>query len=160
MNDMFKKILVPTDISENSRQAFRCAIDLAEKHNAEIYVLSVVNIGYLEEAGKIESNRFHLPHSYIENLMKERTRETDEFIKKNSENKKVLKIERYIRKGYPLTEIIGMAKEKEVDLIVMGCHGRTGLSHVLMGSVAEKVVRKAPCPVLTVKPKGYKSKAA
>jgi len=160
MNDMFKKILVPTDISRNSRAAFRCAVNLAEKHDAEIYVLSVVNIGYLEEAGKIESNRFHLPHSYVENLMKERTRETDEFIKKNSGDKKGLKIERHIRKGYPLTEIIGMAKEKDVDLIVMGSHGRTGLSHVLMGSVAEKVVRKASCPVLTVKPKLSESRAA
>ena len=51
----------------------------------------------------------------------------------------------------PFTEIIRFAKDKDIDLIVMGTHGHTGLAHVLLGSVAEKVVRKAPCPVLTVR---------
>ena len=52
-------------------------------------------------------------------------------------------------------EIIDYACENEIDLIVIGTHGRSGLMHVLMGSVAERIVRKAPCPVLTVKPEGH-----
>jgi nucleotide-binding universal stress UspA family protein len=54
--------------------------------------------------------------------------------------------------GEPAYEIVTYAKEKAVDLVVVGTHGRTGLTHALMGSVAERVVRKAPCPVLTVRP--------
>ena len=56
-----------------------------------------------------------------------------------------------VREGTPFYEIIQFAKENDIDLIVMGTHGHTGLAHLLMGSVAEKVVRKAPCPVLTVR---------
>ena len=60
-----------------------------------------------------------------------------------------------VRTGTPFVEIVRHAKENDVDLIVMGTHGRTGLVHALIGSVAEKVVRKAPCPVLTVRPEGH-----
>ena len=60
-----------------------------------------------------------------------------------------------VRTGVPFLEIIRYAKELEIDLIVLGTHGRTGLAHVLLGSVAERVVRKSPCPVLTVHPKGH-----
>jgi nucleotide-binding universal stress UspA family protein len=62
---------------------------------------------------------------------------------------------REIRIGVPFLEIIRYAKEQDIDLIVVGTHGRSGLSHVLLGSVAERVVRKAPCPVLTVHPEGH-----
>jgi nucleotide-binding universal stress UspA family protein len=58
---------------------------------------------------------------------------------------------RELRKGSPFLEIVRYAKDKNIDLIVLGTHGRSGLSHVLLGSVAERVVRKAPCPVLTVR---------
>jgi nucleotide-binding universal stress UspA family protein len=62
-----------------------------------------------------------------------------------------LKVEKEVREGTPFYEIIRCAKDKDIDLIVMGTHGRSGLVHVLLGSVTEKVVRKAPCPVLTVR---------
>jgi nucleotide-binding universal stress UspA family protein len=61
-------------------------------------------------------------------------------------------IVRVCRQGTPFLEIVRYAKEHEMDLIVLGTHGRSGLAHVLMGSVAERVVRKSPCPVLTVRP--------
>jgi nucleotide-binding universal stress UspA family protein len=62
-----------------------------------------------------------------------------------------LHVRREVREGTPFYEIIRFAREGDVDLIVMGTHGHTGLTHVLLGSVTEKVVRKAPCPVLTVR---------
>jgi nucleotide-binding universal stress UspA family protein len=62
---------------------------------------------------------------------------------------------REVRTGATFLEIIDYAKTQEIDLIVIGTHGRSGLMHVLMGSVAERVVQKAPCPVLTVKPEGH-----
>ena len=62
-----------------------------------------------------------------------------------------LKVHPEVLEGAPFAEIVRYAREKDVDLIVMGTHGHTGLAHVLVGSVTEKVVRKAPCPVLTVR---------
>ena len=62
------------------------------------------------------------------------------------------KVIRSTRTGPPFVEIIRYAKEHDVDLLIMGTHGRGGLAHMLLGSVAEKVVRKSPCPVLTVRP--------
>ena len=63
------------------------------------------------------------------------------------------RVETTILFGVPFVEIIKAARDKDIDLIVIGTHGRTGLAHMLIGSVAEKVVRKAPCPVLSVKSK-------
>ena len=65
------------------------------------------------------------------------------------------KVIHHVLDGHPLVEIVRYAREKSIDLIVIGTHGRTGLAHVLMGSVAENVVRKAACPVLTVRPSGH-----
>jgi nucleotide-binding universal stress UspA family protein len=59
-------------------------------------------------------------------------------------------------RGIPFAEIISIAKKNKVDMIVMGSHGRTGIAHILLGSVSEKVVRKAPCPVLIVRQSGHK----
>jgi nucleotide-binding universal stress UspA family protein len=64
-------------------------------------------------------------------------------------------IVRTARQGVPFLEILLYAKEQEIDLIVIGTHGRSGLAHVLLGSVTEKIVRKASCPVLTVRPEGH-----
>jgi len=67
-------------------------------------------------------------------------------------------VEATVIQGIPFAEIISTAKEKEIDMIVIGSHGRTGISHMMLGSVSEKVVRKAPCPVLTVRQPGHEFK--
>jgi nucleotide-binding universal stress UspA family protein len=61
---------------------------------------------------------------------------------------------RVIKTGIIFAEIIDYVKDQEIDLVIMGTHGRSGIEHILIGSVAEKVVRKSPCPVLTIRPKG------
>jgi nucleotide-binding universal stress UspA family protein len=69
----------------------------------------------------------------------------------NEDTKGRISVEAVVLQGVPFAEIIKASKEYDIDLIVLGTHGRTGLSHAIMGSVAEKVVRKSPCPVLTVR---------
>jgi nucleotide-binding universal stress UspA family protein len=89
----------------------------------------------------------------VEELVKQREAEDrkllDEFIP--PELKKGITVETIHRVGIPFMEIIKAAREKEADLIVIATHGKSGLSHILFGSVAEKVVRKAPCPVLSIR---------
>ena len=67
-----------------------------------------------------------------------------------------MKIEASVVQGIPFVRIIDIAKENKIDMIIMGSHGRTGIAHIMLGSVSEKVVRKAPCPVLIVKQSGHK----
>jgi nucleotide-binding universal stress UspA family protein len=83
-----------------------------------------------------------------------RLKEMQEFIDQEVSDPNV-KIEKIIRHGRPFIEILAVAREENVDLIVTATHGRGGLEHVLFGSVAEKVVRKAPCPVLSIRLPGH-----
>ena len=137
------RVLVPTDFSEHSKSAVRYGCELASKFGADLHLLHVVEqlpVMYSEGA-------IFTPETEAE-LLAEATNlldRTPEDIDVTS-----LKVTRATLQGHPLVEITRYAKENEIDLIVIGTHGRTGLVHMLLGSVAEKVVRKAPCPVLTV----------
>ena len=87
----------------------------------------------------------------VERNMEENAKaQLEKIVKENLKTKN--KVQIFIRKGLVDEEIIKFADEKKVDLIVMGTHGRTGIEYTLLGSIAEKIVRKAKCPVLTVKP--------
>lgn len=139
-----KKILVPTDFSPHSGEAMKYACTLAEKFGAELHLLHVVEL---------------LPVAYYEGAIftaesEEKMREAAEkLLHKQPEPpwKDSLKVVYEVRQGTPFHEVVGYAKDNNIDLVVMGTHGRTGLGHVLLGSVAERVVRKAPCAVLTVR---------
>lgn len=126
-----RRILVTTDFSHYSVAAFEYAFSLADIHNADVHVLHVAEAG---SSGQEEAARKCMQNFIVANV--------DEF----------QNVVRAVRTGVPHEEIARYAKECEVDLIVIATHGRTGLAHVLMGSVAEKVVRRAAVPVLTVKP--------
>lgn len=156
MTPLFKNILVPTDNSDNAGQAFEYAVNMAERYGSTLFVAHVINKKQLDYFYMFKSDT---PMSSVtsveEDIVKERKKETDAFIKKNLKNKKDVTIKRIVRKGRPSDEIIAAARENDVDLIIMGTHGRTNLSHVFMGSVADRVVRKVPCPVLTIKPKDF-----
>lgn len=161
MYTSLKKIMVPTDNSENSADAFKIALDFAEKHGASVHVLHVVHTSYLTEAHKHEPHLFlNYPHTYEKNLIEERKTKTDEFIKKHKGDRTGVTVEVEIREGDPVQEILRAAKEKGIDMIVIGTHGRKGLARAVMGSVTEKIVREASCPVLTVKRKEAAHKAA
>lgn len=145
-----KKILLPTDFSDNSNQALDYASALAQKFDAEIHLLHVLQdlIALIPEPGVAL-----IPGDFHEELKQSAEQSLKQVL--GSDSASGLSVVRATRDGTPFVEIIRYAKENDVDLIVMGTHGRSGLSHVLLGSVAERVVRKAPCPVLTVRQAGH-----
>lgn len=146
-----KNILVPTDFSNFSKYALDYAITIAQTFKASIILIHVTPEKEMDSIRQISP---YLEPGRIEELLKQREsgdrKQLDEFIP--PEMQKGIKTETIYRVGTPFLEIIRAAKEREVDLIVMATHGRSGLSHILFGSVAEKVVRKSTCPVLSIRP--------
>jgi universal stress protein A len=145
---MFKKIVCPVDFSEFTDEIVQYAVDIARKYDAELHLLHVIpNLNYFTP---YES--FLTPENLVaieSNIEKEVAGDFDKILKKIG-----FPVKTVIRTGVTFVEIIDYIREEKVDLVVMGTHGRSGLEHILIGSVAEKVVRKSPCPVLTVRPKG------
>lgn len=142
-----ERILVPTDFSEHSMQAIKYACEIADRFSAELHLLNVVQPVVLATpyAGAVPEEALYP----VPGAEKELAELTDPGFEK------LKAIERTVRMGTPFVEIVRHAKEHDIDLIVMGTHGRGVLMHALIGSVAERVVRKAPCPVLTVRPEGH-----
>ena len=136
-----KRILLCTDFSDYSAVATNYACALAEQFDAELHLLHVVR-----DIMSVEP----LPGSYLEDLEKEAIGSLTKVLDPKWE--KGRRVTLATRLGPPFLEIIRYAKAHEIDLIVIGTHGRSAMMHVLIGSVAERVVRKAPCPVLTVRP--------
>ena len=136
-------ILHPTDFSEYSDYAFRFACSLARDHGARVVVLHVAPP---PAAVPIDGMPVTAP---APGLYKEHLEQRLHEIRPSDPN---VPVEYRLEEGFPATEILRIANEIHADLIVLGTHGRTGLGRLLMGSVAEQVVRKATCPVLTVKP--------
>jgi nucleotide-binding universal stress UspA family protein len=134
-------ILVPTDFSDRALYAFHMASALARDHRAAMTVLHVRELPALPFAEFGAAPPPELP-SHAE-LM--------ERLAKFEPPDEHTSVEFVLADGEPGEEIVRVAKDRNCDLIVMGTHGRTGLSRLLMGSVAERVMRRAPCPVLTLK---------
>ncbi|QDT89120.1 universal stress protein [Gimesia algae] len=143
-----KKILIPTDFSETSQAATQYAVELAKKFGAQLHLLHVIEdpVVYMP---MFESYALP-PKEDFENFAKTRL---DNWIL--DEDKAGLEISTHWVHGNPFVDILKYSKREEIDLIVVGTHGRSFTAHLLLGSVAEKVVRKASCPVLTVRPKGH-----
>jgi nucleotide-binding universal stress UspA family protein len=146
-----EKILFPTDFSEHSKHAFTYALSFAKEYGATLCMMHVVeDVQYLANA-----YMFDVPMMpSFADMEQNRLKEMQEFIDREVADPD-FKIEKIIRHGRPFIEIIHVAKEENADLIVIATHGRGGLEHALFGSVAEKVVRKAPCPVLSIRLPGH-----
>jgi nucleotide-binding universal stress UspA family protein len=142
-----RHILVPTDFSKHSQNALTYAVAFAEKFGAELHLLYVVQDLSLFVPDPVAGGPPFPPP--VEQITAAVRTSLDRLIEENQLRRFPVHAE--VREGAPFQEIIVYAREKQIDLIVMGTHGRTGLAHVLMGSVTERVVRKAPCPVLTVR---------
>ena len=146
----FNKILAPTDFSDDSKLALTYAVTLAQKFSSEIILVHVdqplapVMVSELNPGLDVSTmNRIAEEGRLL--ALKELDGATAHLRESG------VKARGLMRVGAPFLEIIHAAQSESADLIVMGTHGRTGLAHVLMGSVAERVVNKAPCPVLTVR---------
>jgi nucleotide-binding universal stress UspA family protein len=155
-----KRILVPTDFSETSGAAVKYGVALARMFNAQLHLLHaevrhdlemiverqravealVAEMGPTSTAVGPDESAQHAAREMLETSV-------------TADDRTTLQVEYVLRPsgvGGAYVEIVRYAKERDIDLIVMGTHGRGFVAHMLMGSVAEKVVRKAPCPVLTI----------
>jgi nucleotide-binding universal stress UspA family protein len=141
------KILVPTDFSKYSEVALAYAAAFAEKFGAEIHLLHVVQDVGVFVPDLVTAAPPMVPS--VDQLTAAARSALERIVKENKLDR--FPVHLHVSQGTAFYEIIRMAREADADLIILGTHGRTGLKHVLMGSVAEKVVRKAPCPVLTVR---------
>lgn len=151
-----QQILHPTDFSPASREALNYALALAARFDARLHVLHVLPDASALAIGPAGFVPAGLPEIQ-EQLRQEHEQEAGKLLADWVADSESLTqpVERATRSGTTFMEIIRYARDADVDLIVIGTHGRTGLSHVLMGSVAEKVVQKSTCPVLTIRPEGH-----
>ncbi len=140
------RVLCPVDFSEYSDYALQHALAYAKTFGAELHVVHVLELPFMPTYAMAGLPELSVPTEELEAQVRKHTEEVVQECRKSHD-----KVEGTVRIGSAFLEIIECAKEIDADLIVMGTHGRTGLTHMLIGSVAEKVVRKAPCPVLTVK---------
>lgn len=143
-----KNILCPTDLSDECRPALAMACEWAKQFGAELHLLHVV--AGLSNPYPYLGPPFNEAMSW-ETMIRQKARDALNLwpLPKGFET---LKVVRELRSGSPIAHIEEYAKVTGIDLIVMGTHGRSGVSHLLLGSVAENVVRRAPCSVLTVRP--------
>jgi nucleotide-binding universal stress UspA family protein len=144
------KILYPTDFSEYSLTALPYAVGLTQQNDAELYCLHVVEMPHEEYLTGEYMVPLNIPHVPEDKILRTARARLEKFVTENlSEIDK--KVTSRVLVGAPFVEIIRYARDQSIDLIVIGTHGRSALAAMLLGSVAEKVVRKAPCPVLTVR---------
>jgi nucleotide-binding universal stress UspA family protein len=141
-----KNILVPIDFSSHAHEAIRVAADLATRYDASVTIVNVFEpVAYAMPEGYMLFTPRQLGDlmSEYEKLLASAKRDAEAAGARRVETKQL--------QGVAAHAIVEFAKQHDSDLIVMGTRGRTGLPHVLLGSVAERVLRKAPCPVLGVK---------
>jgi universal stress protein A len=140
-----RRILVPFDFSEHSEKAFSWALAMAEKWRSRLLLLHVVPMPNYPPM--LMGTYFNVAE-FEASLRADAEARVKEFAGKP--RGRTVQVDTQVVIGEPFGDICRIAEQEQVDLIIMGSHGRTGLGHVLLGSIAERVVRHAPCPVLIV----------
>jgi nucleotide-binding universal stress UspA family protein len=143
---VFKKILVPTDLSAPSERAWTVARGLARGLGAEVTLLHVFAEGTLYSEGFISNAQVRAAFASAREWVEKTLGEWAEAGRRDG-----IAVEISVRPGVAHAEIVAAARDMGADLIVIGTHGRSGLDRMLLGSVAERVLRLAPCPVLAVR---------
>lgn len=140
------KIIAPTDLSNLSQSALRYAMQLALEQGAEVIVYNVIS----EDGEWFDKNDELNP---VKALVPQQRQRLAEFVKQScTEFLDQLKVKEVVEVGVPYRDIVRKAADENADLIVMSTHGRTGLEQVMLGSVTAKVVARATCPVLSLRP--------
>ena len=143
--ERIKKILAPTDMSELSQGGVRYALDLARRVGAQVTVYHVVSTDELMQQ-ELGGPLSQILERYEQGLQK--------FLDEHfSDILPLVEVRTKVEIGAPDDNIVQEAEKEGMDMVVLSTHGRTGLSHILVGSVTERVVRHAPCPVLSIRPK-------
>ena len=142
-----KKVLFPVDLTENSSKILPYVLSISEKYDSMIYLLHVVQD--LNKWGTI-----YVPHPSMDIFQKEAIEGAQKALDKVCEEQlqSCPNFQKILVSGDPAAEILRTVDSEEIDLVIMGTHGRKGLEHTLFGSVAENVVKKSPVPVLIVNP--------
>lgn len=143
-----RKILFPTDFSDYSVHALTYAVSFAESCKAEIHVLHIVDEAYQYWMAMGPGALPVGPPP--DEMLALSQKEMEKFVASKLAGVKA-PVTKAVLVGRPFIEIIRYARDEKIDMIVMGTHGRSGLRHAILGSVTERVVRKAPCPVLTIR---------
>jgi nucleotide-binding universal stress UspA family protein len=139
-----KKILVPVDFSKHSAKAAEVGLEFAKAFGAELQLLHAYSL----PVGVVGPYDYQIPANILAEMRESAARRVDQEVKKLSG--KGVQVAGVITEGVPTQAIVEAAERMGADLIVMGTRGLTGLKHVVLGSVAERTIRHAPCPVLTV----------
>ncbi len=144
-----RKILVPTDFSEDSDQALRMALSIAVTYQARIFLLHVISTTVQQSLSDYCLDQSILNRVLNESIVfsNEKLKEAIDRIQENGN----IKIISNVRKGQPYEEILKEAAERTIDLIVIASHGKTGFQKYFIGSVTEKVMKEAKCPVLLIR---------
>jgi nucleotide-binding universal stress UspA family protein len=143
-----RKILVATDFNEPSVAALNYGRELAHNFGAQLVVLHVIDDTLV---GAVAPNGFVFPDPSLQNTMEAAARERLEELVSVADLKLLHATSVVVTATSPAAAIVEYAKESDIDLIVIGTHGRGAIAHLVLGSVAERIVRVAPCPVLTVR---------
>jgi universal stress protein A len=138
------KILVPVDFSEHSQKALRYALAFATQFDAEVTLVHIVE-------QMVYPGDWMYPPLAVTDFATEKREQMIERLSALDAGSGV-KTQHIVRLGRAWQEVVEIAREQKIDMIILATHGYTGLKHVLLGSVAEKIVRHAPCPVLSVRP--------
>jgi len=153
MEPDIKKVLVPIDFSDYSKSSLKYAVNFAKHFNASLILVYVIEpIVYPPD---FSMGQIAIPSPGLE-MDKRANEELNKLAEKEIPSD--VQVKKIIKTGKPFVEIIETAADEDVDLIIIATHGHSGVEHILFGSTAEKVVRKAPCPVLTLREplKGFK----
>ena len=151
MNHIIKKILVPIDGSNMAKHALNFALDLAKKYSADIMITSVINppSSILVAQGMVFTPS--IAENYVNRLTVFHKKILLEALNKAKKSNPKINISKKILSGRPADKIVELAKEKKIDLIVIGSRGLGEIEEFFLGSVSDRVADEAPCPVLIVK---------
>jgi nucleotide-binding universal stress UspA family protein len=144
---MFQRILVPIDFSQYSDEILAYALEMARKFDASIDLIHIIpNMDYFTPYESF------MAAENIVAVQKGVEGEVEKDLDEVAQKLPGITVKKVIRTGVAFVEILDYVKSEGIDLIIMGTRGRGGLEHIIIGSVAEKVLRKSPCPVLTIRP--------